>query len=48
MSVITEHACQRCGRDAAYGFGDQWLCLDCYGTVGSCCLEFGEEYRTRE
>ena len=32
--------CNRCGRPAEYGFGGVWLCLDCYGTIGSCCMEF--------
>lgn len=36
----TVHQCARCHRDATLGFGTTWLCEDCYGTVGSCCMEF--------
>lgn len=46
-SLLISHVCSRCGREAPYGFGDQWLCLDCYGVLGSCCIEFGEEDRTK-
>ena len=39
--MLRNHPCARCGRDgAALGFGTTWLCEDCYGTVGSCCMEF--------
>ncbi len=35
-----EQICKRCHAPASLGFGDTWLCLDCYGIVGSCCMEF--------
>lgn len=35
-----EHPCSRCGQVAVFGIGATWLCEDCYGTVGSCCMEF--------
>ena len=31
---------QRCHGEAVFGFGEIWLCEDCYGIVGSCCMEF--------
>jgi hypothetical protein len=34
------HLCQRCHAEAIFGFADTWLCEDCYGIVGSCCMEF--------
>jgi hypothetical protein len=41
IHMLQSHPCARCGRDdAALGFGTTWLCEDCYGTVGSCCMEF--------
>jgi hypothetical protein len=39
--TIEAHRCERChDPDARYGFGTTWLCEACYGTVGSCCMEF--------
>lgn len=38
--MTTDRICARCHAPAQYGFGDTWLCLDCYGIVGSCCMEF--------
>lgn len=35
-----EHICGRCHAPASFGFGSVWLCEDCYGVVGSCCMEF--------
>jgi hypothetical protein len=32
--------CNRCGQAASFGFGHVWLCIDCYGVIGSCCMEF--------
>jgi hypothetical protein len=40
MDLVT-HRCSRCHRDdATLGFGTTWLCEDCHGMVGSCCMEF--------
>lgn len=35
--------CDACGRYGAYDFCGTHLCLDCYGTRGACCPEFGAE-----
>jgi hypothetical protein len=37
---LTEHVCQRCHAPAVLGMGSVWLCEACYGTIGSCCMEF--------
>ncbi len=34
------HICSRCHGQAVFGFGATWLCEDCYGVIGSCCMEF--------
>lgn len=34
------HMCSRCRGEAVFGFGATWLCEDCYGIIGSCCMEF--------
>ncbi len=34
------HICTRCHGEAVFGFGATWLCEDCYGVIGSCCMEF--------
>lgn len=34
------HICSRCHGEAVLGFGSTWLCEDCYGVIGSCCMEF--------
>jgi len=34
------HVCSRCHGQAVFGFGATWLCEDCYGVIGSCCMEF--------
>ena len=36
-------ACDECGRYGAIDLGEKKLCLDCYGSYGSCCPEFGKE-----
>jgi hypothetical protein len=38
--MIAEQVCARCHGPAAFGFGTTWLCEDCYGVIGSCCMEF--------
>ena len=38
-----ELTCDECGRYGAVSFGEKKLCLDCYGSYGSCCPEFGKE-----
>lgn len=38
--LTSDRVCERCHAEAAFGFGDTWLCEDCYGIVGSCCMEF--------
>jgi hypothetical protein len=35
--------CDECGRFGAVNFGEKKLCLDCYGSYGSCCPEFGKD-----
>ena len=35
--------CDECGRYGAIDLGEKKLCLDCYGSYGSCCPEFGKE-----
>jgi hypothetical protein len=35
--------CDACGRYGAYDFCGTHLCLDCYGSRGACCPEFGAE-----
>lgn len=35
--------CDACGRYGAYDFCGTRLCLDCYGSRGACCPEFGAE-----
>jgi hypothetical protein len=34
------HVCSRCHGEAMFGFGSTWLCENCYGVIGSCCMEF--------
>lgn len=34
------HICSRCRGEAVFGFGATWLCENCYGVIGSCCMEF--------
>jgi hypothetical protein len=36
----TGRICSRCHGEAVFGFGSTWLCESCYGTIGSCCMEF--------
>lgn len=40
MEIRPSIDCNRCGRPGEYGIGQFWLCLDCYGIAGSCCMEF--------
>lgn len=40
--------CDACGRYGAYDFCGTHLCLDCYGTRGACCPEFGAEDLTED
>lgn len=40
--------CDECGRYGALELGEKKLCLDCYGTSGSCCPEFGREKESDE
>ncbi|HEX6888619.1 MAG TPA: hypothetical protein VF143_10985 [Candidatus Nanopelagicales bacterium] len=44
------HRCARChADDARYGFGTTWLCEECHGIVGSCCMEFdGDDLHLEE
>ena len=36
-------ACDVCGKFGAFKFEERQLCVDCYGSYGSCCPEFGKE-----
>ena len=38
--VTSGRLCDRCHGEADFGFADTWLCQDCYGVLGSCCMEF--------
>lgn len=40
MDILGEHLCTRCHGPAEFGFGTTWLCENCYGIIGSCCMEF--------
>ena len=40
MDPLDQHPCSRCHAPALFGFGTTWLCEDCYGVLGSCCMEF--------
>ena len=40
MDLAENRLCDRCHGPATFGFGPTWLCLDCYGILGSCCMEF--------
>ena len=40
MDALEQHPCSRCLAPAQFGFGTTWLCEDCYGVLGSCCMEF--------
>jgi hypothetical protein len=40
--------CDECGRFGIVDFGEKKLCVDCYGTSGSCCPGFGREEETDE
>ena len=35
-----DKVCDRCHGVAVFDVGGKALCEDCYGIVGSCCLEF--------
>ena len=37
---VVDHICSRCQGQAVFGIGATWLCEDCYGIIGSCCMEF--------
>jgi hypothetical protein len=37
---VAGHICSRCHGQAVFGFGATWLCEECYGVLGSCCMEF--------
>lgn len=32
--------CDRCGRFGVFLFDSEELCAECYGSCGSCCVEF--------
>ena len=35
-----DKVCDRCHGVAVFDIGGKALCEDCYGIVGSCCMEF--------